>query len=126
MIQIQIYPTRKVMKRQKEKMNQLGFRSLHTDFIDNDESKGYEVTFVNGSDDPHNSEEQREINLKFKLKELLVKQIENDTITFDDYKMLLRLERNLELQQSTIDKLVILKQGGLSGIVQRIKNLFNL
>jgi len=52
MIEIRTYHTRKVMKREKTKMNELGFRSLHTDFIDNDESKGYRVTFVNGSDIP--------------------------------------------------------------------------
>jgi len=125
-IQIENYPTRKVMKKNKKIMNRAGFRSLHTDFIDNDESKGYKVTFVNGKDDPNNSEEVQKSKTRFRLQKLLVKTIENNTITFEDYKMLMRLERGLELKQSTIDKLIIVRQGGVSGIVQRIKNLFNL
>jgi len=125
-IQIHNFPTRKVMKKEKKKMNQLGFRSLHTDFINNNESQGFKVTFVNGVDDPNNSEEQKTREIRFELRELLIKTIENDTITFKDYKMLMRLERGLELQQTTIDKLIVIKQGGFSGIIQRIKNLFNL
>jgi len=125
-VQIEFYPTRKVMKRDKKIMNLAGFRPLHTDFIDNDESKGYRVTFVNGSDDPNSSEDVREDRLRFKLRKLLIKTIENNTIDWNDYKILLRLERGLKLQQSTIDKLIIVRQGGLSGIVQRIRNLFNL
>jgi len=121
-IVIETYPTRKVMKRQKQLKALVGFSSLHTDFIDNK----FRVTFVNGSDDPANSDEARDDKLKFKLRQLLIRSIENDTITFTDLKMLMRLERGLKLQQSTIDKLVIIKQGGLSGIVQRIKNLFGL
>jgi len=121
-IQIETYPTRKVMKRNKKSRHTNGWRSLHTDFIDSN----YRVTFVNGLDDPDKSD-QAEINRsKSKLTKLLVKTIQNNTITWDDYKILLRLERNLELQQSTIDKLIIVRQGGLLGIVQRIRNLFNL
>jgi len=121
-VETKTFPTRKVMKREKLKMNQLGFRSLHTNFIDNK----FEVVFVNGSDDPANSEEAEENKLRFKLEKLLIETIENDTITFDDYKILMRLERNLELKQSTVDKLILVRQGGLSGILQRIRNLFNL
>jgi len=123
---IETYPTRKVMRRDKNIMSKAGFRPLHTDFIDNDKSKGFRVTFVNELDDPDNSEEQKTRNLQFKLRKLLIRTIENDTITFEDLKILMRLERGLELQQSTIDKLIVVRQGGLSGIVQRIKNLFNL
>jgi len=121
-VEIKLYPTRKVMRKEKQKFNQLGFRPLHTDFIE----KWYRVTFVNGTDDPDNSDEAKESRLQFKLQKLLIQSIENDTIDFKDYKMLMRLERGLKLQQSTINKLVIIKQGGLSGILQRIKNLFNL
>jgi len=125
-LQIKIYPTRKVMKREKKRMNEIGMRSLHTEFIDNDESKGFKVTFVNDIDDPNNSEENKTIRLQERLQELLVESIEKDIITWDEYKMLLRLERGLELKQSTIDKLIVIKQGGFNGIIQRLKNLFGL
>jgi len=118
-VQIITYPTRKKMNIGKDIMTPLGFRPLHTDFIGDE----FRVTFVDGADNPQQSEDDQ---LKFKLTRLLIKTIENDTITFSDLKMLMRLERGLELQQSTVDKLTIIKQGGLSGIVQRIKNLFNL
>jgi len=121
-VEIENYPTRKVMKRGKTRMNQLGFRTLHIDSINN----GFRVTFVNGSDDPDNSDKTRERGLQFKLKKLLITTIENDTITFSDFKMLMRLERGLELKQSTVDKLIIVRQGGLSGIIQRLRNLFGL
>lgn len=114
------------MTRQKKLMVANGWSSLHTDFINNNERDGFKVTFVNGSDDPDNSDQEKENRLRFRLKQLLVESIEKDTITWEEYKMLLRLERDLELKQSTIDKLIILKQGGLSGIIQRIKNLFGL
>lgn len=122
-IKTQIYTTRKVMKREKKKMNQLGFRALHTNFIDNDESNGFNVTFVDSIDEPKNSDESI---VKDRLTALLIKTLENDTITFQDLKILMRLERDLELKQSTIDKLIVVRQGGLSGIIQRIKNLFGL
>jgi len=122
MIETEIYPTRKVMKREKAKRILNNWRSLHTDFINNK----FHVTFVNGSDNPDNSDEAKDSRLKHKLTKLLVRTIENDTITFNDLKMLMRLERGLKLQQSTVDKLITVRQGGLRGILQRIKNLFNL
>lgn len=42
------------MKQGETTFNAQGFRSLHTDFINNDESQGYRVTFVDGTDDPNN------------------------------------------------------------------------
>jgi len=125
-IETEFYPTRKVMKREKLLRNKNGWRSLHTSFRNNNEFEGYNVVFVNGLDDPDNSDQAKSNRLRSELQGLLIKTLENDTITFKDYKILLRLERGLELQQSTINKLVIIKQGGLSGIVQRIKNLFGL
>jgi len=125
-VQVKDFPTRKVMKREEKKMHDLGFIPLHTDFIQNDESKGYRVTFVNGVDDPSNSEEAKLSELKVQLESILLESLERDVITFKDLKMLLRIEHGLQLKQSTIDKLIIVKQGGFSGIVQRIKNLFNL
>ena len=57
-IEIIDYSTRNLMIVDKKKNNKEGLRVLHTDFIDNDESKGYHVTFVKGIDDPYNSPEQ--------------------------------------------------------------------
>jgi len=122
MIETEKYFSQKKMRIGKNVRNSNGWRPLQTDFIDN----GFLVTYVIGTDDPDNSEEANNRRLKLKLKKLLIRTIENDTITFSDLKMLMRLERGLELQQSTIDKLIIIRQGGLRGIVQRIKNLFNL
>jgi len=126
LIEIETFRTRKIMKREKLIRTTNGWRPLHTDFVDNNESDGYRVTFVNGLDDSSNSDEAKENQSKQRLRDLLIQTIENDTITFSDLKILMRLERGLELQQSTIDKLIIVRQGGLSGIIQRIKNLFNL
>jgi len=56
-IETENYPTRTIMETAKTIRNSNGWRSLHTDFINNKESDGYHVTFVNGSDDPHNSPE---------------------------------------------------------------------
>jgi len=52
--EIKVYRTRDLMKEGKRLMHTQKFRPLHTNFINNDESQGYEVTFVNGLDDPHN------------------------------------------------------------------------
>jgi len=122
MIETEDYFNRKSMDRDKKTRHKNNWRSLHTDIINNK----FHVTYVNGSDDPDNSEESKERRLQFRLQKLLVKTIENDTITFNDLKILMRLERGLELQQSTIDKLIIVKQGGFGGIIQRLKNLFGL
>jgi len=48
------YLTRDLMEQGKTLKNSQGLRPLHTDFINNDESQGYQVTFVDGIDDPHN------------------------------------------------------------------------
>jgi len=126
MIEFEDYRTRKVLRKEKQIRRTNGWNALHEDFINNDERQGYHVTYVNGTDDPANSEENREIALQFKLKKLLIGTIENDTITWTDFKMLMRLERNLKLKQTTVDKLITVRQGGLSGIVQRIKNVFGI
>jgi len=60
------YPTRDLMKQGKILKHPQGFRPLHTDFINNDESQGYRVTFVDGPDDPDNDQGKWE-----KLKKLV-------------------------------------------------------
>lgn len=53
-IEIINYPTRDLMKQGKILKHSQRFRPLHTDFVNNDESQGYRVTFVDGTDDPDN------------------------------------------------------------------------
>ncbi len=53
-IELEDYSSRVLMKQGKEVRISNGWRSLHTDFINNKESDGYHVTFVNGLDDPDN------------------------------------------------------------------------
>lgn len=53
-IETEDYSTTDLMKQGKKIRHDNGWRSLHTDFINNKESDGYHVTFVNGLDDPSN------------------------------------------------------------------------
>jgi len=103
-----------------------GWRALHTDFINNVERDGYRVTYVNGIDNEENSEDAEIRRLVRHIIDLLNKRIETDTITFSELKMLMRLERGFELTPSTISKLRSLLGASPIGIIQRIKNLFNL
>lgn len=48
------YSTRELMGQGKISKTAQKFRSLRTEFINNDESQGYKVTFVDGLDDPDN------------------------------------------------------------------------
>ena len=125
-IEFEDYHTRKIMKKAKDVRVSNGWRSLHTDFINNKESDGFHVTFVNGIDDPSNSPEAIQQRAEAALLELLLDKLKNDTITPSQLRVLMRLERGIPLLQSTMDKLTIALQGGLSGLIQRIKNLFNL
>ena len=75
-----------------EKKNRHGeWCSLHTDLIDGK----IRVTFVKGTDDPANSKEQAQINLKFqKLQELITK-LKDNTINLEEIKELMRMERGI-------------------------------
>ena len=125
-VEIKEYKTRKSMKIGKTARNALGWRSLHTDFINNIERDGYRVTYVNGLDNEENSEDGKIRQLQFHLTELLNQRIETDTLTFGELKMLLRLERGMELTPNTVAKIRSLLAGSPIGIIQRIKNLFNV
>lgn len=121
-IEFEDYRTRSKMQKGKDVRISNGWRSLHTDFI----NKRYHVTFVNGIDDPDNSPEALQQRANFQLQELLTARLTNDSLTFKEFKILMRLERGIPLLQSTMNKLTVAIQGGLSGMIQRIKNLFNL
>ena len=53
-IQFEDYFTQDLMNQGKKTRHDNGWVPLHTDFINNKESDGYHVTFVNGLDDPDN------------------------------------------------------------------------
>jgi len=53
-IEIRDYLTRDLMNQGEIDFNAQGLRSLHTDFINNDQTQGFRVTFVDGLDDPVN------------------------------------------------------------------------
>jgi len=64
------YSTRQAMEIDNQIRSGNGWRALHRDFINNDESQGYRVTFVNGIDDPiapPDPERDRAIQLADKL-----------------------------------------------------------
>ena len=75
------YTTRDLMKVGKKTQHDLDFIPLHTDFINNKESDGYRVTFVNGSDDPNNSPEAIQRNIDFQRQEELREKLKNRTIS---------------------------------------------
>lgn len=89
-IETEDYLTRTTMRRAKEIRTSIGWRSLHTDFINNDESQGYRVTYVNGSDDPDNSPEADQRRLEVQRQKLLRKKLEDNTISFVELKEFLR------------------------------------
>lgn len=53
-IEVIEYSSKDELKLGKKQYHDLGFVGLHTDFINNNESQGYRVTFVDGLDDPDN------------------------------------------------------------------------
>lgn len=80
-IETEDYQTRDLMKQGKRRRNQNGWRSLHTDFVNNVESDGYHVTFVNGSDDPDNSPEADQRKPDFQRQKELSQKLKDRTIT---------------------------------------------
>ena len=80
------------MKQGKTTFHGKGFRSLHTDFINNDEKQGYRVTFVNGVDDPHNAPEVVAERTQQQTNRLRKEELQNKTnITLPEMQELLRL-----------------------------------
>jgi len=58
-----------------------------------------------------------------RTKQLLLK-IQNDTITFNELKELLRIERNLQIQQTNRDVIITKFQSEGVTLRQRVKNTF--
>ena len=83
-IETEDYTTRALMELGKDARNLNGWVSLNTDFINNNESDGFHVTFGKGTDDPSNSpeaiQERRDVlrqkTLRAKLKNRTLSQPE--------------------------------------------------
>ena len=94
-IETEDYATRILMKSGKQRRLNNGWRSLHTDFINNTERDGYHVTFVNGLDDPDNDpviiaeRDQQKLD-SIRINELKVK-LRNNTITEREHVEFTRL-----------------------------------
>ena len=63
------------------------YRPLHTNKNDDDK---YVIIFVNGEDDPHNSEEVKQIQQKTEKLDELNKKLHDNSITFEELKELMR------------------------------------
>lgn len=90
-IEIKEYATKELKKQDKIIMSIAGWSSLHEDFINNKESNGYRVTYVNGSDDPNNSPKAAQRRLEFQRQGELIEKLKGNTISFNELKELLRL-----------------------------------
>ena len=76
----------------EKSFNAQGMRSLHTNFKNNDESKGYLVTFVNGVDDPNNAPELVAKREQEKTNQLRKEELQNKSdITLPEMQELMRL-----------------------------------
>ena len=89
---IKDYQTRDEMKQAKTSFNAQGMRSLHIDFINNDEKQGYRVTFVDGPDDPNNTPELVAQREQEKTNRLRKEELQNKpNITLPEMQELLKL-----------------------------------
>jgi len=89
-IETEDYATIPEMKRGKNNRLRNGWRSFHTDFINNKESDGYHVTFVNGRDDPDKTPQADQDRLDFQRQKALKEKLMNDTISDSELRELLR------------------------------------
>ena len=90
--EIKEYITREEMKQGKTTFISKGMRSLHTDFINNDESKGYRVTFVSGTDDPNNDPVLIEERIQKQIDRIRKEELQNKpNITLPEMQELMRL-----------------------------------
>jgi len=71
----------------------------------NDESVIHDNFYPDGRKELVLDVRESEPNPLFLLQKELVKNLENDTLTFKQLKIMMRIERGLPLQQTTLDKL---------------------
>lgn len=73
-----------------KKMRVGEWRSLHTDFVNGQ----VVITFVNGIDDPDNSQENQDKRTQNQRKQILKNKILNNTISFEEMKEYFRFGMN--------------------------------
>ena len=78
----------KVVKQQKSGT----WRALHNDFVDGK----IRVTFVNGVDDPINSQETQDRKIFFNRTQELILKLQDDSMTFSEWKEYFRLMNEME------------------------------
>jgi len=92
MIEIIDYRTRDLMQIEKKLKNSQGWRTKHIDFINNDESNGLRVTFVNGLDDPDNDPGVVAERVQLKADQVRRNELNNKPVlTMPEIRELLRL-----------------------------------
>jgi len=111
---IEIYHSMRERKRICDKKNRNGEILKHDEFLPNGLKR---LTFEveNRIEDPN-----------FILNKLLLGKLQNNTITFEQLKTLIRLEHGFELTQTTRDKILIAVQGIIGSLRDRIIRAFNL
>jgi len=109
------YTSNRQRKKALENANRLGESMIHDDLLPNGDHR---ITFDIIPSIPLTPNE-------ILLKLLLVK-LQNNTITNEQLKMLIRLEHNFELTQTTRDKILIAVQGVVGTLRDRLKSAFNL
>jgi len=62
----------------------------------------------------------------FILRKLLLGKLENNTMTFEQLKTLIRIEHGFPLTQTTRDKILIAIQGVVGTLRDRLKSVFGL
>jgi len=119
-VEIEFYPNKRLMQRGKVQRHLNLWRPLHTDFIGNK----IRVTYVNDLDNP--DQPNPEQDARRELTDLLLGKLKNNTITFEQFKTLSRLEHGYTLTQTTRDKILVAIQGVVGSLRDRIKSAFNL
>lgn len=91
-IEVIDYLTKPLMRQGKRDKYLQGMSSLHTDWINNNSSNGYRVTFVDGIDDPTNSIRRVNERAQQNTDRLRIEQLNNQTnLSIPEMRELLRL-----------------------------------
>jgi len=110
-----LYRTNRRRKQIIDSRQALGETMIHDDFLQSGEKM---LTFEVRPPDP---EQPDKILLK-----LLLEKLENNTITMEQLKTVIRIEHGFKLTQTTRDKILIAVQGVIGTLRDRIIQAFNL
>jgi len=111
----QDYTSERQRNRALEDANRIGESMIHDDLLSNG---NHRITFDIIPDIPPDP--------KVILLKLLLGKLENNTITIEQLKTLIRLEHGFELTQTTRDKILIAVQGIVGTLRDRLKSAFGL